>query len=212
MIRYVLFDLDNTLYSPRIGLEDAVVLRINAFISTYFGVDQAEAARMRNAKRKAYGTTLEWLMAEHGLNDPEPYYAAVHPENEADDLEIDEAVDRFVRTLPVPASVLTNAPMEHANRILDRLGLHGVFEHIFDIRRNELKGKPQASAYERALSTIGRPVEDVLFVDDAPSYVDGYRDLGGLGVLIDEKGQHPSFPDPKIRTLPELARFLGVPS
>lgn len=208
MIRYVLFDLDNTLYSASYGLEDAVVRRINRFVADLMGVDETEASTLRYSKGPGYGTTLEWLIAEHGISDPDAYYAAVHPDDEVDTLMPDPTIVAFVRNLPVPSSVLTNSPMEHADRVLRRIGLRDAFEHIFDIRWNGLEGKPSPAAYRKALDRVGLPPEEVLFVDDSPIYVEGYRKLGGTAVLIDEEDAYSDIPGPRIRALPELAAFI----
>ena len=208
MIRYVLFDLDNTLYPASLGLDEEMSRRIREFTAAYLGVPEQEAMRRRKERMAAYGTTLEWLMAEEGLSDVEEYYAAIHPEGEEDALRPDPELRAFIQGLPVPAAVLTNSPMEHALRVLKKLDLEGLFTHIFDIRWNGLKGKPSEEAFRNALSVLGLPPEEVLFVDDLPSYVQGFTRIGGAGVLLDETDCHAGYDLPRIRTIPELLGFL----
>lgn len=210
MVRYILFDLDNTLYPSSLGLEEDMTRRIREFTAQYLGVDGEAALRRRKERMGSFGTTLEWLMAEEGLTDVDAYYAAIHPEGEEESLKPDPKLRTFISTLPVPAAVLTNAPMEHAVRVLKKLELEGLFTHIFDIRWNGLKGKPSEEAFRNALSVIGLEPQQVLFVDDLPSYVQGFTRIGGLGVLLDESGCHMNYPGPRIRALPELLGFLGA--
>jgi putative hydrolase of the HAD superfamily len=137
------------------------------------------------------------------------YYAKVHPDGEEENLVPDPAVRKFIQNLPVPASVLTNAPKEHADRVLRKLELEGLFEHVYDIRWNNLVGKPAESAFRSVLEAIGTAPEETLFVDDLPQYLEGFVKIGGVGVLMDDLDRHPSSPYPRVRSIPELGRFLG---
>jgi putative hydrolase of the HAD superfamily len=211
MIRYTLFDLDNTLYPSSLGLDEEMVERIGAFVARYLELSEENARALRSERSSRYGTTLEWLMAEKGLEDIEAYYAAVHPEGEEARLEPDPELRAFLERLPVPAAILTNAPMEHAERVLRKLDLEGLFTHIFDIRWNGLKGKPAESAFRRVLQALDMKSEEVLFVDDLPSYVEGFARLGGRGVLLDERDLHVGSIYPRVRTLFEITKFLDLP-
>lgn len=208
MIRYVLFDLDNTLYPSDVGMEEDTMRRIAEFAGNFLGVSAERALELRRERIGRYGTTLEWLMAERGLADVDAYYAYVHPDGEEEKLAPDPAVRRFIEGLKVPASVLTNAPMEHADRVLKKLELEGLFERVFDIRWNKLRGKPAESAFRSVLDAIGTKSGETLFVDDLPQYLEGYVKMGGVGVLMDDFDRHPASPYPRVRSIPELARFL----
>ncbi|MDR2393806.1 MAG: HAD-IA family hydrolase [Treponema sp.] len=207
-LHYILFDLDNTLYSPRYGLELNVGRRIAEFLVAYLGLSLEEALNQRRERIQRYGTTLEWLIAEKGYTDIEAYYKAIHPEGEADTLSPDPTLRAFLESLPLPRGILTNSPREHADRILSRLGIADLFTHIFDIRWHGLKGKPHAEAFHRTLNALGTLPETTLFIDDTPRYVTGYCILGGQGILLDEENAYPAYPHPRIQNLRELTGFL----
>ena len=212
MFKYVLFDLDNTLYSARHGLEDGVGRRIVAFVSNYLNLPPEEAMRERGQWITRYSTTLEWLMVEKGFTDIEGYYKTIHPEGEADFLPLDPALRPFLRSLPAPRAILTNSPKEHADRVLRRLGVTDLFTHVFDIRWNRFKGKPAPEVFLRVLQTLGATPETTLFIDDLPRFVDGYRALGGAGVLLDEHDAYPDYPpECRIRKLTDAAGFFTPP-
>lgn len=208
MISYVLFDLDNTLYPSDAGIEEETMGRIAEFSASHLGVSKERALSLRQERMHLYGTTLEWLMNERGLSDVDAYYAFIHPDGEEENLKPDPAVRDFIKNLPVPASVLTNAPKEHADRVLKKLELEGLFEYVFDIRWNNLKGKPAESSFRKVLKAIGTKPEETLFVDDMPTYLEGFIKIGGFGVLIDDLDRHAGSPYPRVRSIPELARFL----
>ena len=168
MIKCLLFDLDNTLYSARYGLEDNVSFRIRKFASALLGVTPEEIREIRKANIRQYGTCLEWLMAEKGFTDIDPYLAAVHPPGEADSLPRDDKLRSLLASIPIPKAILTNSPREHADLILDKLGITDLFTDIFDIRQCGFKGKPQKEVFDHALNSLGLRFPEILFIDDNP--------------------------------------------
>lgn len=208
MIRHILFDLDNTLYSARYGLEEAVTRRVREFVLSWLDLPHEEAERLWRDGLRRHGTTIEWLMYEKGFKAFEEYQAFIHPENEADSLLPDPELRSFLESFPCPCSILTNAPRFHADRVLKKLELEGIFQHIFDIVGNGLEGKPKPSSFRRALEGLGLTHNEVLFVDDIPRYVEGYLVLGGRGLLLDELDIHKKYPYERIRNLWELDRYL----
>jgi putative hydrolase of the HAD superfamily len=210
MIQYVLFDLDNTLYSARYGLEDNVSRRIRLFLADYLQVSPEEAWCQRSARMRDFGTTLEWITTEKGFTNVDEYFARIHPEDEAEALPPDPALRDILAALPLPKAILTNSPREHADRIINKLGLSGLFTHIFDIRGNHYKGKPNPGAYLRAFKIMGTKPGEVLFVDDNLSYVEGCRALGAQGVLLDENNTQAMHPGLRIRHVRELGGILRM--
>lgn len=188
MLQHILFDLDNTLYPASSGLDQEISRRMTAFVAGLLGIAQADSERLRREEAKPYGTTLAWLIARHGFTDIEAYLAAVHPVDVGAWIAPDPDLTGMLASLEPPKSILTNSPLEHARRVMDRLGIAPCFENVFDLRWNGYKGKPRPEAYRRILDYIGAPPESVLFVDDLPHYLEPFRDMGGRCVLVDESG------------------------
>ena len=208
VIKYLVFDLDNTLYSCRYGLEDNVSRRIREFTAAFLGVSSEEAWRRRQANMKQYGTCIEWLMTEEGLSDTERYLAAIHPEGEADILPADDELRAFLSSVPVPKAILTNSPREHADLILGKLGISDLFTHIFDIRTCNFIGKPRPEVFNHVLNSLKLNADEVLFIDDNPFYVEKFIAMGGNGLVFDENDIHQNHKLPRIRELKELTRFI----
>lgn len=207
-ISYILFDLDDTLYPSSSGLARVFLENILAFVSDYLGISPEEAERIRSEKRKRYGTTLEWLQAEEGLSDADPYFDAIHPTDIGAWLDPDPALVAMLERLPQRASILTNSPAEHAERVSRFLGIRHFMEHIFDLRFNGLLGKPDRAVYQRALDRIGVPAREVLFVDDMPGYLGTFREMGGNVLLVDEAGRYRDAGFQRISTIHEIEAYV----
>jgi putative hydrolase of the HAD superfamily len=209
MLRYMLFDLDNTLYSDATGMERDTARRINEYVARYLGLSDHETRVLRHERARAYGTTLEWLMAEEDFSEFEDYFSFVHPEGEERCLSPDAALGRILDSIELPKAVFTNAPKEHAERVLAKLGIPDRFEAIYDIRYSRLKGKPRAEAFLRVCGACGVSPGDCLFVDDLPRYVRGFLEIGGKALLLDETGRHADSGLKRIRSLAELPGVLA---
>lgn len=210
MIHYILFDLDNTLYPESSPLGAELSRRINKYAADFLGIGEEEALRLRRTEMRPYGTTMRWLTECYGLDDLEGYFEAVHPVNVEDFIPRNEGLKAFLQSLRLPKSILTNSPASHAQRVLRHLDIEECFEHVFDLAFSSYRGKPHHDTYRLVLARIDRDPEEVLFVDDVPSYLAGFREIGGMAVLIDESGTK-EVSDPQItvvRRLTDIARLL----
>jgi putative hydrolase of the HAD superfamily len=81
-------------------------------------------------------------------------------------------------------SILTNAPAEHARRILRYLEIEHFFERIFDIRMSNFRGKPEREVYLKVLAELKREAGEVLFIDNRLDYLLSFRDIGGRILLV----------------------------
>ena len=112
-------------------------------------------------------------------------------------------------TPDMPMSVLTNAPHEHADTVLGKLGIADLFEAVTDIRDAGFNGKPYPDAYMAALKKVGASVENTLFLDDMQKYTDGWVALGGTAVLIGSPNGKPLAEDAKSMIAARAANTSG---
>ncbi len=194
---YLIFDLDNTLYSGSSEMCSGITNRMLNCVADFFHITYSEALEYRSKHIKKFSTTLEWLLSE-GLTDTEKYFAAVHPVDEIKELPEDKHLRSFLLSLKQPKVVLTNSPMEHAVRVLNHLGVKDLFKSIIDIRACNLKGKPYSAAYETALDAVGGTICNTVFFDDQTKYTNGWAALGGTSIFVGDGrgyGEEYSFPD-----------------
>lgn len=193
---HLLFDMDNTLYPASSDMDKGITRRMLECVAEYFHTDIEGAATLRAERIVHYSTTLEWLRAE-GMSDIEGFLRHVHPDNEADELQPQPALRDFLLSLKMPMSILTNAPHEHADRVLSKLGVADLFEAVTDIRDAGFNGKPYPDAYLAALKKVDADIDNTLFLDDMQKYTDGWVALGGTAVLVGDKNGKPLSSDAK---------------
>jgi len=205
---HLLFDMDNTLYPASSAMDKGITRRMLECVADFFHCDMKKAVELRAEKIVHYSTTLEWLRAE-GMNDVEGFLAHVHPSYEADELPPQPGLREFLISLDMPMSVLTNAPHEHADTVLGKLGIADLFEAVTDIRDAGFNGKPYPDAYLAALHKVGAEVENTLFLDDMQKYTDGWVALGGTAVLIGSSNGKPLAKDAKSMIAARSANKTG---
>ena len=139
-ITYLLVDLDETLYPSSSGMVEEISRRMTTYVSRYLQLDENRAALLRRELSQKHGTTLTGLMTEYNFNDPEAYLEFAHPTDVGRYLHKDPELASALSSIALPKSILTNAPQEHALRILEYLEIPHLFERIFDIRTNDFRG------------------------------------------------------------------------
>jgi putative hydrolase of the HAD superfamily len=210
MLRYLIFDLDETLYPPQSGLWPAIGERINLYMAERLGLSLEQASELRARYAKEYGVTLAGLMKEHHV-DPADYLEYVHDLPLARYLQPDAALNGMLARLPLPKAVLTNASAAHAERVLNQLGIARHFTHIVDIHALNFVNKPEPGAYARTLEILGAGPQECLFVDDLPRNLQPAHALGFITVLARESanGALPEGVDYQIPNILGLERIVA---
>jgi putative hydrolase of the HAD superfamily len=104
------------------------------------------------------------MMARHGI-DPQPYLDYVH-DIDLTPVTPDPELARLVAALPGQKIIFTNGSRRHAERVADRLGLGGLFHHIFSIEDADYIPKPQPEAFARLIARCSvDPLVSVMFED-----------------------------------------------
>ena len=192
-IRYILFDVDDTLYPRSSGLLRMIDARIEDYLRARFPLGDEELTEMRRGYWQKYGTTLRGLLLE-AKADPDDYLEFIH------DVPIEERVppnpelDRLLARIPAAKAILTNSSREHAQRVLRALGIQRHFHRIFDIRIVDFVGKPDPRVYQHVLEALGVQGPDCLFIDDSPRNILAAAQMGIRTILVGDgrggEGEH----------------------
>ena len=171
-IRAIVFDLDGTLYvSDR--LDEKIRRAVCEYAGSLKGISPEAAAdliretRERLSQEQGMEVTLSSVCEELG-GDLAGFHQAitpkVHPEKY---LTRDDRVVRLVTNLAARYDlyIYTNNNPDLAGRIMNLLGISGLFREVFTIE-NFRRPKPDRSALERLFSAIDRHPVECLFVGD----------------------------------------------
>jgi putative hydrolase of the HAD superfamily len=177
-----IFDLDNTLYPASCRLFDQVDRRIGEFIAEHLGVDPVEARRLQKAYFREYGTTLNGLMARHGV-DPQRYLDYVH-RIDLSPVSPSPALATALARLPGRKLVYTNGSAAHADRVMDRLGVREHFSAVFDIVAGDFVPKPKEESYRALVERHAIAPRRAALIEDLPQNLLPAAALGMTTVLV----------------------------
>ncbi|MCR4426424.1 MAG: HAD hydrolase-like protein, partial [Firmicutes bacterium] len=153
--KYLVFDLDETLYPTSNGLMEAIRERIILYMMGRFGISREKAEERRTTYLARYGLTLAGLYIEDHV-DVKDYMAFVHHVPLGQYVRPNEALDRMLARLSPAKVIFTNSDVAHSRRVLSALGVsESHFELIFDFEAMGCNAKPHPESYRRLLERIG---------------------------------------------------------
>ena len=79
MIKYLIFDLDNTIYPSTALINQQIPQRMISFVAKFLNLSFEEAKVLRSQRLPHYGSTLEWLSTEHNLTNYNDFSFSAHP-------------------------------------------------------------------------------------------------------------------------------------
>lgn len=184
MIRYLLFDLDDTLYTNASGLFDEVRQRIEAWLVQALDIPLATAQTLRYEYHMRYGTTMAGLLRHHPGANVDAYLEDVHQVDVAKYLQPDPALSAMLARLPANKAVFTNAISSWAERILAQLDIREHFQRIVDVRDVRYLAKPRPEAYAQLLTLLQVDGKACAFIDDQRPNLQAAAEFGMRTVLV----------------------------
>lgn len=206
-VRTWLFDLDNTLYPRESGLGALMEPVITEFVMETTGLVRPEAYTLQKRYLADHGLTLRGLMVHHGA-DPDAYHARFH-DIPLEVLAHDEPLRRALARLPGRRLIFTNADAVHAERVIERLGLGGLFDDVFHIGSAGFEPKPSARAFERLMAVHAVEPASAVFFEDAERNLEPAAALGMTTVLVGSHAAASTAPFVDFRA-ERLAPFLAA--
>ncbi len=190
--KYILFDLDDTLYPPTSGLLQQVGQRIQAWLCNHLALEQEQALALRSDYFGRYGTTLGGLLAERKV-DAQDFLTFVHNIPVEAYVRPNPALRAMLDAIPLRRVIYTNGTAEYAGRVLRALGVTDSFERVIGIEQVGLRSKLYRDAYERALALIDARGDECIMVEDSARNLTPAKELGLTTVLLQTNDSPRSF-------------------
>lgn len=210
MIRTILFDLDDTLYPPQAGVMDQIRTLMLRYIRSRLGLSLEEADALRRRYFQTYGTTMRGLQVEHQI-DADEYLRWVHDIPLHEYLKPNPHLDAVLSSIPQEKVIFTNASREHAEHVLENLGIRHHFQRIVDVRDMAYQSKPQPAAYRLICELLDARPQECVLVEDNIRNLHPAKALGMVTVLVWD-GSHGSADgvDYVIHTIEEIGKVLQL--
>ncbi|CAK7327028.1 unnamed protein product [Dovyalis caffra] len=193
----LLFDLDDTLYSSKIGIAEGLRKNIDDFLVEKCGFPENKAPSLRVELFKNYGSSLAGLRALGYDIDADDYHSFVHGRLPYDLIKPDSHLRNLLRSIPQRKIIFTNSDRNHAIMSLKRLGIEDCFDQIicFETMNPNLSKsttpyefpillKPSMDAMKIALRVADVDPLRSLFLDDNVRNVAAGKALGLHTALV----------------------------
>lgn len=184
MIRYLLFDVDETLYPQACDLWPMLRERIIQYMVERVGMTRPQAEALREQYLKQYGTTTRGLQLHNNI-DLDDYLAYVHdvPINTVlfDDPELNDVLAQ----IPTEKCLFTNATRQHALNVTNRLGITHHFTRIFALEDFDYVSKPDPHPYEVVLRSLKARGDECVLIEDSLRNLATGKQFGMTTVLVD---------------------------
>ena len=178
------FDLDDTLYPSTSGLWLAIRGRINLFMHDQMGFAQDQLEILREKYFREFGTTLRGLQTNYHV-DMDEYLSFVHDVPLQTYLHPDPELRSALERIPGRKFIFTNADSAHATRVINALGLEGLWAGIIDVHTMAPFCKPMPKSFQLALAAAGNPkIHTCCLLDDQARITRAARSLGIFTILV----------------------------
>ena len=185
--KFVLFDLDETLYPRENGLMQEIGRLIRLWLSERLVLTPEQAAAMQRDYFLRYGTTLNGLITERCV-DADDYLSFVHDIPVEIYLKPDPALAAMLAGLPLRRVIYTNATQEYSWRVLGVIGVSDCFERVIGIEDVGLRNKWHRDAYERVLELLGAEGDECIMVEDSHRNLRAAKALGMTTIWVGTDG------------------------
>ncbi len=186
-IKYWIFDLDNTLYSGQTKVFDQVDKKMSSFISKKLKVSLDEAKKIQKDYFRKYNTTLSGMIKHHNI-DANEFLEFVHDIN-LDFLGKNEKLEKEISKISGKKIIFTNGSKAHADNVTKKIGIHKLFDGVFDIVEANFIPKPKIEAYKKLIQKYKIEPQYCIFIEDIARNLKPAYELGMKTVWI--KNEEP---------------------
>ena len=214
LIKYWIFDLDNTLYSGHTKVFDQVDKKMSEYISKKLNVSTLEAKKIQKNYFHKYNTTLNGMIKNHKINADE-FLEFVH-NIDIDFLKKDPMLSEELNKLGGKKIIFTNGSKKHALNVTKRIGIDQYFDDIFDIVDAEFVPKPAIQPYKKLVEKHKIDPKLCGFVEDIARNLKPAYEMGMKTIWIEnnepwaKKYSDSNFINFKTNSLSEFLKQINL--
>jgi len=214
LIKYWIFDLDNTLYSAKTRVFEQVDKKMSEYISKKLNVSTAKAKEIQKNYFHEYNTTLNGMIKNHKI-DADEFLEFVH-NIDIDFLKKDLILGEELKKLDGKKIIFTNSSRKHALNVTKRIGIDHYFDDIFDIIDSEFVPKPAIQPYKKLVEKHKIDPKLCGFVEDIARNLKPAYEMGMKTVWIEndepwaKKFSDGDFIDFKTNNLSEFLKQINL--
>ena len=186
-VKYWIFDLDNTLYSGKTRVFEQVDKKMSKYISTKLKVSIEEAKKIQKNYFHEYNTTLNGMIKNHKI-DANEFLEFVH-DIDLSFLKEDKQLDEQIEKIEGKKIIFTNGSKAHADNVTKKIGIHKLFDGVFDIVEANFIPKPKIEAYKKLIQKYKIEPQYCIFIEDIARNLKPAYELGMKTVWI--KNEEP---------------------
>lgn len=176
-----LFDLDNTLHNASQGIFQAIDTRMTSTVADLLQVDQQHADALRTQYWERYGATMIGLHKHH-QTDPHLFLHLTHNFDVQALVQSEKCLAGLIKGLPGYKLLLTNAPLDYAQRVMRAIHALPAFDGIWSIEHMRLQGryrpKPSRALMQQVVARLQTPPERITLVEDTLRNLKSARQCG----------------------------------
>ena len=214
LIKFWIFDLDNTLYSGKTKVFEQVDKKMSKYISQKLDVGIEEAKKIQKNYFHKYNTTLNGMIKNHKI-DANEFLEFVHNIN-IDFLKKDLILSEELKKLDGKKIIFTNGSKKHALNVSKKIGIDQHFDDIFDIVDSKFIPKPAIEPYKRLVEKHKIDPKLCVLVEDIARNLKPAYEMGMKTVWIEndepwaKKFSDSSFVNYKTNNLSEFLRKINL--
>ena len=214
LIKFWIFDLDNTLYSGNTKVFEQVDKKMTEYISKKLKVDKEDAKKIQKKYFHEYNTTLNGMIKNHKINANE-FLEFVHDIN-IDFLQKDTNLAKEIEKLDGIKIIFTNGSRKHALNVTKRLGVDQLFDDIFDIVDCDFIPKPLMEPYKKLVKKHKIDPKLCVLVEDIARNLKPAYEMGMKTVWIENnepwasKFSNSNFVNYRTNNLPEFLKKINL--
>jgi putative hydrolase of the HAD superfamily len=183
-LKYVLFDLDDTLYPRHTPIMPAIGEQIKAFLMQNLNLNYEEASNKRAYYNYRYGTVIRGLLQEEAV-DIEAYLDYVHNISVKQFLDPNPKLSERLAYISLGKYIFTNSYRKHAENVMEALGIREHFEGIFDIQSVNYVSKPAKHPYITVVNLLDTTPNACIYIDDQSRNLEEPKLMGMKTILVD---------------------------